>query len=369
VQKSTFKTLAVAVSIFFFTSNLTGMFIPLYYIESGLKVSDVSVLLLIAFLILGLLPTILLKFTKNFEKIICAGILFTTLFYVVLICVKDPIIIGLAYGLSMATFWPSFNLLQFRLGESNIRARTVSLFSIIIPSIASIVGPAAGGLIIANFGFQHLFVLSISLYVAALTISMRIRFKPEAYGLSIPFGRKFVLFFITFIVFGMSEAYWLAYPLFVNRVSETISMMGVVLALTGIVMSVITFLVNWLSDIKMRRVEFAIIGALLNAIWFFLIGFASAPYEIVLLSALSGLASAFTISWFAHYGDSFGKEYYASILVVMEAGLMIGRIINLVPTCLFISEENFLSYFTLLGVFSLAVIPFLLISKGKPIKC
>jgi MFS family permease len=369
VQKSAFKTLAVAVSIFFFTSNLTGMFLPVYYMESGLNISDITMLLLITFLIIGLLPTILLKFTKNFEKIICIGILFTMLFYAVLIYVKNPIIIGLAYGLSIATFWPSFNLLQFRLGESNIRARTVSLFSSIIPSIASIVGPAAGGLIIENFGFQHLFMLSISLYFVALIISMRMQFKPETCGLSIPFGRKFVLFFVTFIVFGMSEAYWLAYPLFVNRISETASMMGVVLALTSIVMSVITFLVNWLSDIKMRRIEFAIIGVLLNALWFFLIGFASAPHEIVLLSVLSGLASAFTISWFAHYGDSFGKEYYASILVVMETGLMIGRIINLMPTCLLISEGNFLSYFTILGFFSLSVIPFLLVSKSKLIKC
>lgn len=369
MQKSVFKTLAIAVSIFFFTSNLTGMFLPVYYVESGLKISDITILLLIAFLIIGVLPTILLKLTKNFERIICVGILLTMLFYAVLIFVKDPIIIGLAYGLSVATFWPSFNLLQFRLSESSIRARTVSLFSSIIPSIASIVGPVVGGIIIENFSFQFLFMLSIILYLVALIFFMRIHFKTETYGLSIPLDRKFALFFVTFIIFGMSEAYWLAYPLFVDKISATTSIMGVVLALTGIVMSAITFLVNWLSDVKMRRVEFATIGALLNAVWFFLIGFASAPHEIVLLSALSGLASAFTISWFAHYGDSFGREYYASILVLMETGLMIGRIINLLPTCLFISEGNFLGYFTLLGFFSLSVTPFLVVSKSKLVGC
>ncbi|MGB9740637.1 MAG: MFS transporter [Candidatus Bathyarchaeia archaeon] len=369
MQKSTFKTLAIAVSVFFFASNLTGMFLPVYYIESGLKISDIAILLLIAFLIIGFLPTILLKVTKNFEQIIRVGILLTMLFYVVLIFVKNSIVIGLVYGLSMATFWPSFNLLQFRLSESNVRARTVSLFSSIIPSIASIVGPAVGGLVIENFGFQLLFALSIILYLIALIFSMRIQFKAETYRLSVPLNRKFTLFFVTFIIFGMSEAYWLAYPLFVDKISVTTSMMGVVLALTGIVMSVITFLVNWLSDIKMRRVEFAMIGALLNAIWFFLIGFASTIHEIVMLSTLSGLASAFTISWFAHYGDSFGREYYASILVLMEAGLMVGRIINLLPTCLLISQGNFLGYFVLLGVFSLSVIPFLVISKSKLVEC
>lgn len=55
--------------------------------------------------------------------------------------------------------------------------------------------------------------------------------------------------------------------------------------------------------------ELAVIGMVLNAIWYFAIAFASAMHEIVALSLLSGLASASTISWLAYYGDSFGKEY------------------------------------------------------------
>jgi hypothetical protein len=75
---------------------------------------------------------------------------------------------------------------------------------------------------------------------------------------------------------------------------------------------------------------------------------------------LSGLASAFTISWFAHYGDSFDRRYYASILVMMETGLMIGRIMNLPPTCIFISEGEYQTYFMLIGLCTSILIPFLL---------
>ncbi|MEM3579387.1 MAG: hypothetical protein QXL54_04105 [Candidatus Bathyarchaeia archaeon] len=251
--------------------------------------------------------------------------------------------------------WPSYNLLQFRLSESNFRARSVSLFSIIIPSVASIAGPAAGGLIIENFGFTAVLGLAVALYFVALTFFMQVDFKRETSGLTIPRGKKLLIFFATFIIFGLCEAYWLAYPLFVNSVSEIISRMGFVLALTSLVVSVITFLVNWLSDIKMRRPEFAT--------WFFLLGHATAPHQIVFLSTLSGLASAFTISWFAHYGDSFSREQYASILVLMEVGLMIGRLINLAPTYIFISKADYQEYFTLLGALILLVIPFLAYSR------
>jgi len=94
------------------------MFLPVYYIRLGLGISDIAILLLITFMIIGFLPTILLKFIKNFERVICFGVLSTMVFYMLLMYVKNPILLGVAYGLSIATFWPSFNLLQFRLSES-----------------------------------------------------------------------------------------------------------------------------------------------------------------------------------------------------------------------------------------------------------
>jgi hypothetical protein len=133
--------------------------------------------------------------------------------------------------------------------------------------------------------------------------------------------------------------------------------MGVVLTLSAVIVCAVTFLVNWVSDVKRMRVSFAVIGALLNALWFFALPFVSTTYEIVALSLLSGLASAFSISWFAHYGDSFSKEYYASILVLMETGLMIGRMGNLAPTYVLLGRADYASYFNLLGLILVFLIP------------
>jgi len=143
--------------------------------------------------------------------------------------------------------------------------------------------------------------------------------------------------------------------------------MGLVLAASAVLICAVTFLVNWLSDIKKTRINFAIIGAVLNALWYFAIPFASTSQEIVALSLLSGFASAFSLSWFAHYGDSFSKEYYASILVMLEVGLMIGRTLNLAPTNIFISNANYTSYFTLLGLVWILIIPLYLIAKRTKI--
>lgn len=366
MQNSSTKTLATVVTIFFFTNSLSGSFLPVYYNkELGLSISGIVEILLFTYLLVGLLPLFLLRRVRSFERIISFGIFFTMIFYIVLIFVRNPIILGLAYGLSLATFWPSYNLLQFQLGESRVRARTVSLYSSIIPSITGIMGPAVGGFVAQSFRFEALFTCAVALYIIAFSLSLRIRFRSEPHRFSIPKDRRFYIFFPTFILLGLSEAYWLAYPLFVFSVSGTVLNMGVVLAFSAIVISFTTFVVNWLSDIKRARVAFVFIGTALNAAWFFCISFASTTYAIVALSLLSGLAGAFSISWFAHYGDSFNKEHYASILVLMEFGLMIGRVSNLVPTYIFISDANYAGYFRLLGTVLLFLIPFYILSRRK----
>jgi MFS family permease len=361
--QNSIKTLALACSIFFFTNNLSGVFLPIYFKESGLNLFDIIEILFFTFLMIGLLPLTLLKLVKNFEAVLVLGIFTTMLFNIVLIYVKTPIVLGLFYGLGIATFWPSFNLLQFRLSEMKSRARTVSLFSSIIPSVSGIVGPAAGSLIIANLGFTALFATSILLHLTAFVFSLRIGFVTETRKLGIPKDKVFRIFFVTFILWGMVESYWLAYPFFVFGVSGTVLNMGLVYAVSGLLISAMTFVVNWVSDIKRARVEFTIISAILYAAWYFAIANSSTMHQIVALSIISGLASAFALSWLAHYADVFPKEYYASILVLMEVGLMLGRLINLAPTYALISKNDYASYFVILGIASLLMIPFYIKTK------
>ncbi|MEM2355942.1 MAG: hypothetical protein QXO00_06465, partial [Candidatus Bathyarchaeia archaeon] len=75
MQRNDFQKLVVASAIFFFSNYLTSMFLPVYYLNLGLSIGDIVKLLATTFLIIGLLPITLLKFVKNFERIICLGVL------------------------------------------------------------------------------------------------------------------------------------------------------------------------------------------------------------------------------------------------------------------------------------------------------
>ena len=189
------------------------------------------------------------------------------------------------------------------------------------------------------------------------------RYGNEEIVFALPRNRTFAIFFVTFILAGLAETYWIAYPLFVYNVSGTILNMGLVLTATSVLIAAVTFSVSWISDIKRTRIQFAVIGTLLSATWYFGIGFASSISHIIVLSLISGFANAFRISWSAHLGDSFGKEYYASILVMMETGLMIGRISNLLPTYVLISQNNYTGYFMVFGIVTLFMVPLYVAAK------
>lgn len=362
IDESSTKMLAVTVAVFFFTTSLSGTFLPIYFNQAlKMNVSEIVLILFFTFLAIGLIPVLLIRMTKHFERIISLGIILTMLFYAALIFVKSPIILGLAYGASLATFWPSFNLLQFRLSEAKERALLISLLSVAIPSMAGVVSPALGGFIIEKRGYIYLFATSIILFLASFAISLKIRYRPEKQKFLVPRSNAFKVFMATFALLGLSESYWLAYPFFVLSVSSTIISMGLAVTASSFIIMLTNVAINRVSDIKGSRVEFAIVSSILYSVWYFALTYASTVVEIVVLSLLSGLASAFALSWFAYYGDSFGREYHASILVMMEVGLMMGRITNLLPSYIFIAASDYTSYFRLLSVASLPLIPLYLL--------
>lgn len=363
MQADSTKTLAMTVSLFFFTSSLSNTFLPIYLRDSGLSLPEIITVMFFTFIVIGLLPVALLKVTRNFERILSLGVLLTLVFYIALIYVTNPVILGLFYGLGIATFWPSFNLLMFRLSDAGKRATFISLFSVTIPSITSIISPAVGGFLIESFGFTSLFTGSVLLYSVALAFSLRIRCQPELQEFSIPRSPMFAVFLLTFVLFGMSESYWIAYPLFVYSVSATVLNMGLVVAASSLIISIITIVVCRVSDVKRIRAEFAVLSSILYACWYFTLTLVSGMVEVVILSLVSGCASAFALSWYAHYGDSFERKHHASILVMMEVALMAGRIMNLVPTYLFITTQDYSPYFMVLSLVSLLLIP--LFAKSK----
>ncbi|HXX87210.1 MAG TPA: MFS transporter [Candidatus Acidoferrum sp.] len=363
--------LALVTAFYSLSSTATGIFLPNYYLQIGLGIHQIIILIASMLLVLGLIPILTLKFLPQiFEKLLILGILLNAVFYVLLATVKEPLILGIVYGLSLATYWPAFNLLLFRLTDIKKRGLIVSLLYVTVPAFASIIGPFLGGSFIHFLGFHSLFIFGIVLLSLASAFSLKIRYAPTTRKFNIPKSHLLLLFAVIILISGFTETSWIAYPLFLHNLTGGFFAMGILASLLSAIFAIISLIAGRISQVEKHRISFAFLGMLMTSIWLISLASVHNVFQLLGISIFSGLSSAFGFSLLSLYGDFFKREQHATLVALWETFLMCGRLANLIPVSLFITSYNFKEYFSFVGLASLlSIIPFSVLmwlhSKGK----
>jgi MFS family permease len=352
--------LAATSALFFLASSLTGIFLPSYYIEMGLSINQIIVIIGIMLIVLGTVPILTLKlFPKHFEKLLMVGLALNAMFFLMLIFVKNPIILGLTYGLSVATFWPAFNLLMLRFTKIKHRGLIASVLYVVAPTLAGIIGPLLGGVLIHFLNFKMLFIVGAVFSATAMIFASRINYKPLQTGFILPKHRLLILFAVIAAFMGLTNIGWIAYPLFLKSLTGNFLWMGAVATSLSIIFAIIAIVTGKISENEKHRINFGVFGALMACAWLIALSTINTVPQLMIISVFSGLAGVFWIALFSVYGDFFERKYHATLIVLWETFLMIGRLSNLVLVFIFINNFNFSGYFCTIGLISLlGIIPY-----------
>jgi len=360
------KYLGLSFFLYWLASSLFNIFFPVYLLEIGLSLHQILFVLLLTFLVVGLLPLALLTFfTRNFESLMVVGILLTLAFYATLLFVKDPLLLGLLNGLYIAVFWPSFNLLLFRLTSLEIRATAISVILVFVPTVCGVLGPSIGGFVIERFGYAVLLLSAMAMFAASAAASVGIRMQPLEQGFSLPNPKLFSVFAFTFVVYGLVEHFWLAYPLFLYRLAEGVFFMGILASALSLISSIVAIGVGRLSDVTARRVEFCVAGTFAYSAYLFLLALVEEPLQLIPAAVVWGVCQSLASPSTALLADSFDKRYYPTITVLMEFFLMLGRLGNLALMYVFIATEQFANYFLALSALALLLVPAYVVLRAK----
>ncbi|MDE1811144.1 MAG: MFS transporter [Candidatus Micrarchaeota archaeon] len=363
--------LTIMVAFQSLASAVTGIFLPNYYLQIGLSIAQIIALIGVTMFLVGIVPLITLKlFPKYFEKLLPVGIFLGMVFYALLMFVKSPLILGLAWGLTLATFWPSFNLLLFRFTKIKNRGLVVSLLYVAVPTITGIIGPFLGGVLIHFFTFNILFIVGIILLAVALAFSLRIRYEPVEGEFRFPTDKASLLFGTIIILFGFASAFsFMAYPLFLNKLTGGFLKMGIVDSVLVLIFAIISLIAGRISRVERHRVNFMVIGLVLAAVWLIAMAFVQNIPELVGASVISGISGALVYMLFALYGDFFKRGQHAMLVVLWEIFLMFGRLANLPVMQVYLSSFDFKGYFLVSGLISLAIIvPLLMLKRMHSMK-
>jgi predicted MFS family arabinose efflux permease len=283
-------------------------------------------------------------------------------YYALLIVKADPLLTGAVAGMALSLFWPAFQTTAIRVAQRDRVASTFTIFWLFVSSAASVVGPVAGGVVIA-FGGGFVAALSIAamLYLAAVLPLWRFHFEPATFtGTPRELGGPPRLTYLLagVLAWGTSDVTWLGYPLFALSVSGSIVNLGIVISAIGVVTAVVGIWIARVSDRLRNRFGLWVMGAVATALSFLALGFVKTIPEFLAVSAVIGTASAATgpvlIGWFA---ESYTKESAAPFWTRFELFLNPGRLVNLALAAFFLPAGNYAGYFEASGALALLSVP------------
>src|SRR3989338_3259665 len=149
-----------------FAISLVSLFIPIYlYIERGYTLQETLIFFLIYSVMFALFTPVAAKFSARYG--IKHSVLISVPLYLGFIILlyllphfKIPLfVMGILLGMSLAFYWMGMNLVFRKASNQCSRGAEVGK-KMSVSILATMIGPLLGGLIIQNFGFKVLFIIS-----------------------------------------------------------------------------------------------------------------------------------------------------------------------------------------------------------------
>ncbi len=337
--------------------SISGIFVPIFLLQSGARIRDIAlyyiihnIVLLLTALIVGLIAgkvglkkTILLRYPFLF---IFLGLLVYWRY-----SAGNIILLALVGGIQASLFWIPMNIFFGR--HTKIRGLGQAIGKLnAIPQLASLGGPLLGGLIAAAFGFRALFaatfvisIFSLIPLFAAGEIKDHFKFQPRR-GLAFFLDRpKILLADIMDNIGGEMEG--IIWPIFVFLTVKNTVSVGFVGTLVALGSFVFTVVVGNLADKKKERDLIKMAVPFLLAIWLLRLYIRSSAM-IYLVTLAAGFAlTLLTLPYTRLIYSGAKRERNESFFIMKEVPTVAGRLI--IFTLIYIFADHIVWLFPVAG--------------------
>jgi len=153
-------------------------------------------------------------------------------------------------------FWPSYHTDFAHYSAFGYKGRELGTLSL-IATLAAVMGPIIGGVILTKFGFEVLFVVVsvVSLVSAAPLFSTREKFHPHAFSYKQAFKRLVRPYLhykrkdaVSYIGYGEELIEAVGWPIFIFLIIEKFYLMGILVSAVILSISFVSLYVGKLSD-------------------------------------------------------------------------------------------------------------------------
>lgn len=354
-------------------SGLVGLFMPIFLLE---KLGRIDYVLMYYFLVYGgyvFLAFIGAKIMSiiGLKKSMILSIPFKVVFYLGLfylskgypVLVFAPLIIA-ALEVHLALFWIPYHTDFARFTDKASRGRVMAFLSS-VSSIASIIIPVISGWVIASYGFEVLFILSMLLVAVSVVPLLLLKPTYEKFSFSFLqtwrqlFGRKFRRMFLSNFADGIENMIGtIIWPIFIFQLLRgDFLAVGAISSLIVLFSVALRMIVGSYTDKFDKRRLMRYGSALYSLGWLFKI-FVVTGFQIFIASTYHTLAAIMMRTPFdaLMYEKTADAGHYVDELTVLrEMALNLGRCACIVALFVLVNLVGLQWTFVLAGIASLFV--------------
>lgn len=367
--------LYISVAIKNFAFSMIVIFEPIYIYKLYNSLSAVflyyAVTYTLYFLIVPLGGKAAAKY--GFEHCMLYSIPFAILYFLILSQIPNfwwLILFAPFFSIGYKTlFWPSYHTDFAHYSKSGYKGREISTLSF-ISTMAMIVGPIIGGIVLTKFGFEVLFVLVsiIGLVSMAPLFTTKEKFTPHKFSYRKAL-KRFVAPYrhykrkdsLAYFGYGEELISMTAWSMFIFLVIKKFYLMGLLVSIVIILVSILSLYIGKLSDTLKRKDKKKLLNfsAVFLCVSWFLRPFASNWLSILLVDIFSKGSKAgiiYPLYTFVYSGGENNKGFLKYVIFyemsLTTGKMMIAWLIFLLSLCL--SGFNFwFIAFALTGLWSL----------------
>lgn len=364
--KREIKELYASAAIMDFAISSVMIFEPIYLYTRGYSLQKILLFYLGIYFLYFILIPLGAKFSRRFgyEHGILASTPLLILYYLSLFAIPSNVLYFYGAILFSALFksfyWPGYHADFARFCSDGERGREVSERQT-ISAVAYVVGPAIGGAIIAIGGFKVLFIIvAILILVSNLPLlSTKEVFTPIPFSYRKAYSRLFrkenLRRLCGYLGFGEELIVLTIWPIFIYVVIKNYLSIGIIIALTTLVTSVIVLYIGHLTDFKnkFRLLKF---GSVLTSASAFLRILVGGSLGVFLTDTFSRVAKNFiSVPLTAITYERAQKTSVMKTIVFYEMALILGKILAclIVYFLFFILPSSFTAAFIVAGLMSL----------------
>ncbi|MEK6934749.1 MAG: MFS transporter [Nanoarchaeota archaeon] len=318
-----------------FAISLIGVFVPIYLVnEIGVKFTELLVFYIIFFITLAIGYPFSAKLSSKIgvKHVIMLSIPFHIIFYFLLYNMLrfdlSVYLLGFIIGFGSGLFWYAYNADFAKVSDKKHRGEEVKIL-FVAASIIGIVGPFIGGYLLSLLDFYLLFMMVIILLISSVVplLSSKDITLGHDFNLMDIFIKKnfdnFFLYFVQGVRVIVAGVFW---PLFIFYTLKGYFSLGIIISGTALVSSIAVWFTGNYID-KIRKVNFAKVGSVVDGIVTFFRAFARNFLEITGLSLISGIAhNLVEISTEALGFDQANRTDISGFMIFREFVYVLGRV-------------------------------------------